>query len=315
MTEPATRASRPTTGQPANPDRPQVIYVMGAGRSGSTVLGVTLGNSGDVFYAGELDAWLARSAEPQLSGPEQDRFWRQVSANVEGAAELYGRGSQRAIERSMSLLRPREWPARRRLRMPYRRVAERLYRAVADAAGTSVIVDTSHYPLRARELQAIAGIDLYLIYLMRDPQSVVASFNRKDVAQYSKATFTTNVYLWVTNLLAVAVFLRHRADRRLFVRYEDFLADPARVLGEIVGLAGVTAPPPDFSSLRIGVPFQGNRLIRSDVIELESAPPIRRGPRSKLTTVLQGPWALVLGRLRPAAGGPRAKEAGDADRA
>lgn len=315
MTESATRASRPGTGQRANRDRPQILYVMGAGRSGSTILGVTLGNSEHVFYAGELDAWLARSAEPQVSGPEQDRFWHQVSANVEGAAELFGRGAQRAIERSMSLLRVREWPARRRLRMPYRRVAEGLYRAVAEAAGTQVIVDTSHYPLRARELRAINGIDLYLIYLMRDPQSVVASFNRKDVAQYSKATFTTNVYLWLTNLLAVAVFLRHPADRRLFVRYEDFLVDPEAVVRQIVGLAGVTAPPPDFASLRIGVPFQGNRLIRSEVIQLQSGPPSAPATRSKLTAVLQAPWTLLLNRLRPVAEIDGEKEAGDADRA
>ncbi len=315
MTEAATGASIPATDQRASPDRPQIIYVMGAGRSGSTILGVTLGNSDGVFYAGELDAWLARSAEPQVGGPDQARFWQQVGANVEGAAELYGRAAQRAIERSMSVLRPREWPARRRLRAPYRRVAERLYRAVAQAAGTPVIVDTSHYPLRARELQSIGGIDLYLIYLIRDPQSVVASFNRKDVAQYSKATFTTNMYLWATNLLAVVVFLRHRADRRLFVRYEDFLADPARVTAEIVQLAGVTSRPPDFSSLQVGVPFQGNRLIRSEVIALESVPPIRRAPRSRLTAVLQAPWALALARLRPAVGVDDEKEVGDADRA
>ncbi|HEY4896469.1 MAG TPA: sulfotransferase [Solirubrobacteraceae bacterium] len=314
MTESATRASRPATGQLANTDRPRVIYVMGAGRSGSTILGVTLGNTENVFYAGELDAWLPRSGEPQVSGPERDRFWQQVRSDVEGAEELYGHASQRAIERSMALFRVREWPSRRRLRKPYRRTSERLYRAVARAAGTPVIVDTSHYPLRARELQRIDGIDLYLIYLMRDPQSVVASFNRKDVAQYSKATLTTNVYLWLTSALAVSTFWRQPADRRLFVRYERFLADPAGVTGEIVGLAGVKAPAPDFTSLRIGLPFQGNRLIHSEVIELDSTPPARRPARSRLTSLMQAPWLLVARWLRPAAGSDPSREASDADR-
>ena len=301
MPEPATRASQRAPEQRAGRERPQVLYVMGAGRSGSTILGVTLGNSAGVFYAGELDAWLPRSSEPQIAGPAQERFWGEVRANVVDAAPLYGRGAERALERSMSLFRPREWPARRRLRQPYRRVSESLYRAVAEAAGTPHIVDTSHYPLRARELQSIAGIDLYLIYLMRDPQSVVASFNRKDVAQYSKATLTTNVYLWLTNLLAVFVFLRHRADRRLFVRYEDFVADPAGIVSQIIALAGVTAPAPDFSALQTGVPFQGNRVIRSEVVALERRSVSRPVARSRVTAVLQAPWALALGRLRPAA--------------
>ena len=39
--------------------RPRVIYIMGAGRSGSTILGVSLGNCADLVYAGELDKWLA----------------------------------------------------------------------------------------------------------------------------------------------------------------------------------------------------------------------------------------------------------------
>ena len=60
---------------------------------------------------------------------------------------------------------------------------------------------------------------------------MVASFGRKDVAQYSKSTLTTNVYLWLTNLLATLVFLRHPRDRRLFVGYEDFVADPERAVG------------------------------------------------------------------------------------
>ena len=58
--------------------RPKVVYVMGSGRSGSTVLGVTLGNCESVFYAGELDAWLERSGAPILGGLERTRFWKAV---------------------------------------------------------------------------------------------------------------------------------------------------------------------------------------------------------------------------------------------
>ncbi len=297
MAEPATYDT-PLSGRAGIP---KVIYVMGAGRSGSTILGVTLGNCDSVFYAGELDAWLPRSGEPQLDGSERERLWGVVRDEVHGAADLFGREAQRSIERSLALLRVHKWATRRRLRAPYRRVAEDLYRAVWRASGAQVIVDTSHYPLRARELQAIDGIDLYLVYLVRDPQSVVASFNRRDVAQYTKSTLTTNVYLWLTNLLCVLVFVRHPRDRRLFVRHEDFIANPESIVRRILEPTGVRSSPPDSSSLYTGIPFQGNRLIKSEVIALESstAPPGRR--RSLLTAVLQLPWAAVLSRLQPAA--------------
>jgi hypothetical protein len=295
MAEPASNDSP----LPGRSERPKIVYVMGAGRSGSTILGVTLGNCEGVFYAGELDAWLPRSGEPQLSGPERERFWHLVRDDVDGADELFGWEVQRSIDRSLALLRVHKWAARRRLRAPYRRVAEGLYKALWRATGSDLLVDTSHYPLRARELQTLTGIDLYLVYLARDPQSVVASFNRQDVAQYRKSTLTTNVYLWLTNLLCVIMFVRQPRDRRLFVRHEDFIADPAGTVSQILRLAGIDAPPPDLSSLRTGIPFQGNRLIQSEVVALQSetAP---KGRRSLTTAVLQLPWNVLLSGLRPA---------------
>jgi hypothetical protein len=283
-----------------------VLYVMGAGRSGSTILGVTLGNCDGVFYAGELDAWLARSGEPLLDDPERVAFWSALRAHVEGAQELFGREAQVSIERSLSLLRVHKWRARRRLRARYRRVAESLYRAIAAATDGAVVVDTSHYPMRARELQAVDGIDLHLIYLSRNPHSVVHSFNRTDVAQYNKATLTTNVYLWLTNLVAMYVFLRQPRERRLFLRYEDFVADPSGVLGELLEQVQLSELPPDMAALRTGLAFQGNRLLRSPVIALErgASPPASSSP---LTALLQLPWMLALGRLRPVAGRRRAR--------
>jgi hypothetical protein len=295
-----------STANPQDPisqrlQRPRVIYVMGAGRSGSTILGVTLGNCANVLYAGELDAWLVRSGIPQLDDPQRLRFWSVVREGVDGAAgDLFGNEAQRSLERSMAVFRIHKWPARQRLRGRYRRVAEDLYRVVAETAGVTHVVDTSHYPLRARELQSLDGIDLYLVYLIRSPQSVVGSFNRRDVAQYSKSTLTTNVYLWLTNLLAVGVFLSQPRKRRLLVSYEDFIANPEDILGSILEHVNVSAPLPDLSALKTGIAFQGNRLIASEVIALERNTE-RPRRQSVLTAILQLPWAGVLSRLRPRA--------------
>jgi Sulfotransferase family len=290
----------------ATTDRPRVIYVMGAGRSGSTTLGITLGNCPGVFYAGELDNWLVRSGRPQVEDePERTEFWERVRGNLadpDGASALFGNEAQRAIERSVSLARVHLWRERRRLRARYRAIAEDLYRAVSKTAGGSHLVDTSHYPLRARELQPVEGIDLYLVFLLRDPQGVVASFNRQDVGEFTKSTIHSNVYLWVTHLLSLLVFLRQPRGRRLFVSYERFLADPESTLTEILMLAGArTEPLPDLSALRIGFPLQGNRVTRSREMSLKpKTDPVGRG--SLLTSVVQAPLLALLGRLRPVAG-------------
>jgi hypothetical protein len=276
-----------------------VIYVMGAGRSGSTLLGVVLGNCENVFDAGELETWLRRSAIPNFGDTERVRFWDRVRGEVDGAG-LFGDRAWLCLEHSLALFRVRDWRARRRLRERYLRVAEDLYRAIARAAGSTHVVDTSHYPLRARELQKLAGIDLYLLYLVRNPQDVVESFNRQDVDQRWKSPAATNLYLWLTHILSVTVFLRHRRDRRLLLSYEDFITDPESTLRSVLDCVDVYGGPPDLASLQTGIPFQGNRLLRTPVIALKrgvTAPPRRR----RITELVQFPWSAVLSRLRPAA--------------
>lgn len=289
---------------PTDCARPRVIYVMGAGRSGSTVLGIALGNCTNVFYAGELDNWLVRSGVPQVESAERVQFWNTVRSELEdpgAASALFGNESQRSIERSISPFRVHKWLTRRRLRGRYRAVAEDLYRALTGVTGVTHIADTSHYPLRAYELQRAGGIDLYLVYLIRDPQSVVASFNRHDVGEFTKSTFHTNVYLWLTHLLSIFVFLKHPRRRRLVVRHEDFVADPEGTLRQILDLGGCpVAALPDLTKLAVGVPLQGNRVTRSQTLSLKRG--AETAPRSSfVTAVVQTPLTAVLSRLRPRA--------------
>jgi len=294
-------------------ERPKVIYVMGSGRSGSTVLGVTLGNCEDMFYAGELDTWLARSGVPILGGVERTRFWKAVREDVDGAAsEIFGRDIRGYMERSSLPLRPDRWRGHMRLRGRYRRATEDLYRAIARVAGASYVVDTSHFPLRARELQQLDGIDVYLLFLFRDPQGVVESFarliKRRDVAERRLRELSTNANLWITHLLSVYVFLRHRRDRRMVVRHEDFLKDPEGIVRDILRRVGSPSAPPDLTTLRTGFPLKGNRLIRSEVIAVRGRAPAPRR-RSPLTALLQLPWTIAVARLSPVAQAPEAERA------
>lgn len=285
----------------SSPERPKVLYVLGAGRSGSTILGIALGNCGDgsVFFAGELNRWLLQSGEPSYDDEPRVAFWREVRAQMDGADDLFGFKTG-CLERSSAVFKVGKWRQRARLREPYRRVAEDLYRAVAGASGASFIVDTSHYPLRARELQALTGIELHLVYLVRDPHSVVASLARKDVPERSFGLLATNAYLWLTHLFALPVFLRHPRARRLLVRHEDFRADPEGVLRQILEHAGAPPAVGNLQALSTGRALHGNRVAASAAVALEPQGE-RRPPRSLLTSVVQLPWRLVFARLRPAA--------------
>src|SRR5258708_33769196 len=57
-------------------ERTKVVYVIGAGHSGSTILGLTLGNCDGVFFAGEVARWLRYDGRPPLEGEERAALWR-----------------------------------------------------------------------------------------------------------------------------------------------------------------------------------------------------------------------------------------------
>jgi Sulfotransferase family len=289
--DPAARVSRA---------KPKVVYVMGAGHSGSTILGLTLGNCSDIFFAGELARWLRWAGKSPLPGVDRAKFWSIAGKDVAVTPDLLGRNA-RPLEQSSALFRIGSWRAQRRLRERYRRVTEDLYYAIARAARARYIVDTSHFPRRARELQALDGIDLYLVFLVRRPQSVVASYGRKNVAHKQTLGMpATNAYLWLTYLLSLLVFVRHRRARRLFVRHEAFIADPEGVIQDVLDCIGSSATIPDLTALQTGVPFQGNRLVRSDVVALR-AHTEDPADGSRVTALLHLPWAAAFARLRPAA--------------
>jgi len=295
-------------------ERPTVVYVMGAGHSGSTILGVTLGNCRGFFYAGEVEEWLVKSGRPPWGESERTRFWANVARLVDGA-DLFGAQANRCIERSSALLRCDRWGARRRMLARYREVSQELLRAIASTAGASYVVDTSHFPLRARELKQLSGVDVFLVHLVRDPTAVVASnlleLSPHEVAERRLRTLIMNSNLWLTQLVSSAVFLTQPRARRIFIRHEDFLADPEGVLEQLLRQIGSDAELPDLGSLSIGTPLEGNRLIRTERIALRRRPEHARSAeqqRMLTTRLLARGWRPLLARLRPVAAARAAPE-------
>lgn len=295
--------ARQSTSEPLSPPVPatttKVVYIMGAARSGSTILGVTLGNCANVFYAGELRGWLETDGMPGVGGEKRLDFWSAVREEVAPPDELRGSEAQH-VERTLSLLHIRGWVRRRQLLERYREVADELFGSIARLAGVTHVVDSSSYPLRAWELKKVGGIEVYLVYLVRDPHSVIASFTGPEW-RFSGSPFRTNVYLWLTTLLSTIVFLGHRRDRRVFVRHEDFIANPEAVLRRILDCAELDVPLPSLSELDSGIHYGGNHMLRSGEVTALRPAPDRPSRRLLMTTIVQLPWGPILSRLRPAA--------------
>ncbi len=296
-----------SAGRPAR-EPVKVIYVMGSGHSGSTILGVALGNCRGMFFAGELDEYIARAGTPVLGGLERTRLWAAVRERAPEAAALYGASVHGLLERSSAALRVHRFAQARALRTRYRAAAASVFAAIAEVAGARWVIDTSHFPLRARELQRTPGVELHLIFLVREALPVVASTTRllsqHDVARRQLMTLEVNADLWLTHALALAVFRSQPPERRMLVRYEDLAAAPEAVLSQILEHFGAEVELPELGALRTGLAIHANRLIESEVVAFKrsrESRPAGAGRGSTLTALMQRPWRPVLARLRPAA--------------
>src|SRR5256885_1809536 len=69
-------------------ERRKLVYVMGAGHSGSTILGITLGNCDGFFYAGELEEWPITASRPRWGASDRQEFWDAVKDRVHEVAEI-----------------------------------------------------------------------------------------------------------------------------------------------------------------------------------------------------------------------------------
>ena len=191
----------------ANLDGPvTVLYVIGNGRSGSTLLDVVLGNHPLIESTGERvhltrTGWVSRRATE--AADERKRrvplcscggridvlyagedevcpFWKRVREEWElragaGDIERYP-GLQETFERH------RRWPRllrERRSPSPefraYARLTRALFEAIRAASGKPVIVDSSKSPPCAFPLALVPGIDLRAIHLVRDVRGVISS--------------------------------------------------------------------------------------------------------------------------------------------
>ncbi|MFM9961419.1 MAG: sulfotransferase family protein [Planctomycetaceae bacterium] len=266
----------------------RVIYIIGAGRSGSTLLDTVLANHPDVVGVGELvnlhsagwtsnevcacgqlgtecgfwtrvrDAWLRRVPEATVAG----------YVALQKRIEFYSRLGLMQIAR---MLRQRISPTTEF--QEYLRQTEALYQAIAEVSGKSVVVDSSKHPLRGALLAHLPSLDLRLVHLVRDARAV--TWSRKKALDANKqsgvqtaikprpAWYSVAYWAFVNVLSLIVCLFRRRQSLRM--RYEDFVADPQAQLdrvGRVCGLDYSTTAQALLTgeSLKVEHPIAGNRM-------------------------------------------------------
>jgi hypothetical protein len=256
----------------------KVLSVVGAGRSGTTILASILDEVDGVTSAGETRwLWERGIMEQRPCGcglaPADCPVWSQVVdrtlASLDGAPVHDVDGivaAQREVARRANYPRvlgsigtsPTGWPALDAVRD----VTGAVYTELARATGSHLLVDISKRPLDAAVVAGLDHIDHYVLHIVRDPRAVVNSWRRAKTFTAGGRSHTmgtrgmlSTVRRWTGNSLA-AEALRRRLppDHWLHVRYEDFAADPRESVSRILAFLDETGEAPfvDASTVLLG---------------------------------------------------------------
>lgn len=246
-------------------DRIRVIYISGAGRSGSTLLARMLGQIPGLVSIGELRHFLARG---YMRGPEDVRcgcgkpfsecpLWTEVrqlmgqtgwdvtTMDVAGLTRSVDR--IRYVARLLLPLRPARFEARYR---KFMRFLTDTYRSIAAAGGGSIVVDASKDLSLLYLLALEPAVDLSVLHLVRDSRGVAHSWTRlrrkpeftdKDAFMEKQNPIYSAIDWDVRN--AAAEMVRLWSDRYVRVRYEDLVSMPRETLGRILKCLEVEGSP------------------------------------------------------------------------
>ncbi len=281
-----------------NTDPIRVAFIVGAGRSGSTVMDIVLGNHPDVASVGELcnlhrSGWTNNEYCACGDRGQQCNFWSDVFR--EWTAQSSAAEVSRYLDLQEKFENFRHFGRSRWLRLGRERIWQsqefqdftaqtgQLYKAIAAVSGKRIIVDSSKNPLRAAILSRVPEVDLRLIHLVRDGRAVAWSrqkaFEKDEKGGVASGIRSRPIWYSVTwwtivNMISGLV-RRTQSDKSLLVRYEDFVADPRTSLdqiGDLVGvdLGSVTQGLLDGDAMQVSHAIAGNRVRMTGSVKLKA---------------------------------------------
>lgn len=284
-----------------------IIYILGTGRTGTTLLGIALSNNAHIFDTGEILKFVKLKGLPHGFNERSDsyKFWqriyRQLGLKIKINETLENTIHQREYHKyfikNLFFNRNNERNNER-----YKDYINNFFDVLEDEIDESIVIDSSKYPGRAMALEKnlSANHNAYYVYIKRNPISVARSFAKKDVEQPSKSFLASNLYYFIVNLFCNIFLITINKEKKISVKYEDFIAKPEEVLNKIqmkfkLDLSNSIELIKNNEELKTGYIFEGNRirLNESVVLRKNSSKINPKGMKDLITMIMNGLWYYV----------------------
>lgn len=229
----------------------KVVYLTGFWFSGATILGRSLKSSNEAIYVGEIrDYWTKGLKKNDLCSCGERfkscNFWTRVTEEYISAfpTEDIGKVSNdlSELEKTKNYFKLRKFLKSkddnhiRELLNTYLKHTEKLYEIISRVSGKDIIIDSSRLPGRLLALSFSTAIEIFPIYIIRDPRGVVNSLIKKDIRRFGKVENSTfkHILTWnIKNLLSLDSINILNSNDTLYLEYKNFTTNPAKVLEKI----------------------------------------------------------------------------------
>jgi hypothetical protein len=237
----------------------KVVFIASLSHSGSTLLDLMLNAHPDVASVGELKQ-LGRFAR-------QEKVRRKLQCTC-GASSLWAcdfwsrvSGHTRStVGRTIGELNVEDYNDKAR----FDGDNAALFQAIADVSGKHYVVDSSKQVTRLALLLENPALDLYPIFLLRDPKGQICS------SQKTASSLIRLIGNYVRTNREIYDLVKHR--QHSVVRYEELVRSPEHVLGGLMRQLDLSFDPRQLdwaSQVRHNVGGNGMRRTKSSELKLD----------------------------------------------
>lgn len=210
----------------------KIIYLLGAGRSGTTLMATVLNSNPQIQTVGEMHQFIEHmnNNKPCSCGLslEECEVWKPIVKEMNKGnlnfykiqQELTTKESHKNIPRL--LLKNKGDTA-------YLNVHQKIFSLLVENTNKTWLLDSSKYIARYILLRKSKELKVKGIYVVRDVRGVINSFSKQ--VQTSKSPIGTIIYYILINFFGEVVC---RFDKDILkIKYEDFVSEPQKFSNKI----------------------------------------------------------------------------------
>ncbi|GAA0872766.1 sulfotransferase [Gangjinia marincola] len=209
----------------------KIIYLLGAGRSGTTLLASALHTHPNIQTVGELHQFFEYYFDNKScscgSVLDACMFWKEIIKEIRFSH--VSNENYRSIEKKHNHRYILNYLLSNHNSRDYIKANEEVFSAIRKATSSTWMLDSSKYIARYLLLRKSNKNEIKGVFLVRDVRGVIHSFKKK--VQTPRSPFSSLIYYLLINTIGELIA---RMDKNIIkIRYEDFINNPNKTLERI----------------------------------------------------------------------------------